>query len=208
MGETGFRFVPDVLLLISPSHRQGWSSPSKTVLKPHEQSPVPFGCKALWWVCMSLDVKIIIWSLIWCNWSDVWLHMTWLECTNRCPFPVYFWLPFPFKGAVAKKRSMEIGENLHPFPLRKNIRLKLDILELSKRVVGHWHRLPGGVVGVIIAGGVHELWRCSAEERGQWAWWDGLGFDLDLTVSLQPLWFYETMWLSGHYSRPDSHPPL
>jgi len=60
-----------------------------------------------------------------------------------------------------------MGKNLHPFPLRKNIRLKLDILELSKRVVGHWHRLPGEVVGVTIPGGVHELWRCSAEERGQ-----------------------------------------
>ena len=49
---------------------------------------------------------------------------------------------------------MEIGENLHPFPLRKNIRLKLDILELSsERGVLQWHSCPGSD-GVTIRGGV------------------------------------------------------
>jgi len=25
-----------------------------------------------------------------------------------------------------------------------------------------------------------EQWRCGTEERGQWAWWDGLGLDLGI----------------------------
>ena len=28
--------------------------------------------------------------------------------------------------------------------------------------------------GVTVPGGAQELWRCGTEERGQWAWWDGL----------------------------------
>ena len=38
---------------------------------------------------------------------------------------------------------------------------------------------PGGS-GVTVPGGVQEQWRCDAEGREQWAWWDGLGLDLGI----------------------------
>ena len=34
--------------------------------------------------------------------------------------------------------------------------------------------------GVTVPGGVQELWRCGTEERGQWAWWDGLELDFGI----------------------------
>ena len=34
--------------------------------------------------------------------------------------------------------------------------------------------------GVTVPGGVQELWRCGTEERGQWAWWNGLELDFGI----------------------------
>ena len=39
--------------------------------------------------------------------------------------------------------------------------------------------------GVNIPGGVQELWRCSTEGCGQWAWW-GVGWWLDWVILFQP----------------------
>jgi len=44
----------------------------------------------------------------------------------------------------------------------------------SMRVVMQWHSWPG-CSGVTVPGGVHELWRCGTEGRGQWAWRGGIG---------------------------------
>lgn len=71
---SGFRFVSAVFLqrilicwiklLISPPYGQRWSSRSKIVLESKHnntsKAPWPLSCKVLWWVCVDLDVKLII----------------------------------------------------------------------------------------------------------------------------------------------------
>ena len=38
-----------------------------------------------------------------------------------------------------------------------------------------------GGSGVTIPGGVQKLWRCGPEGHDHWAWWDGLGLDLEIS---------------------------
>jgi len=62
-------------------------------------------------------------------------------------------------------------------------------------------RLPGEVVGGTIPGGAPEPWGCGTEGRGQWAWWDGLGFgDLGGLPTLMIPWFYDLLQPSDSWA--------
>ena len=61
-------------------------------------------------------------------------------------------------------------------------RFSLDIRKhfFSDRVVMQWHSCTGSGA-VTVPGGVPEPWRCGTERCGCWAWWGGLGLDLEIS---------------------------